>query len=254
MSRPTEKQLDAALEESFKSDPDFTRWFLSKTKFSGIPATYFWSRSDHPWGTIDYTITNPETGTEETSRKECETDVLVVFETEQGDRIALHIENKIGTGKFTALQPELYRPRAEQWKNNPKYQNYTDFDTVLVAPKQFQERNEAQAALFGSFIAHEEIAEFISAFQSYSCPICGVSLNPNPRYKKYVCHECASKAVAPDGRPLSFSNIGLSGGYIATYAGTDIEYQSHECLIDNVRCLADEARFGGIVIEVDDRR
>ena len=90
MARQTEKQLDAALEDSFKSDPNFTRWFLSKTKFSGRPATYFWSRSDHPWGTIDYTSTNQETGVEETSRKECETDVLVVLETEQGDRIALN--------------------------------------------------------------------------------------------------------------------------------------------------------------------
>ena len=254
MTAPTEKQLDAALEESFKSDSSFTRWFLSKTKFSGRSATYFWSRSDHPWGTIDYVTTNPVTGVEETSRKECETDVLVVLEAENGDRFALHIENKIGTGKFTTLQPELYRPRAEQWKGNPKYRSYTDFDTVLVAPQQFQERNAAQAGLFGCFISHEEISKFIPLFQSYACPICAAPLSANPRYPKYVCPECASKAVAPNGRPLSFSNVGLSGGYIARYADTGTEYQSHECLVGDVRCLADEARFGGIVIELDDRQ
>lgn len=51
MAAPTEKELDAALEIAFKSNPEFTRWFLSKTKFADRSATYLWSRSDHPWGT-----------------------------------------------------------------------------------------------------------------------------------------------------------------------------------------------------------
>jgi len=28
------------------------------------------------------------------------------------------------------------------------------------------------------------------------------------------------------------------------------EYKSHDCYIDGIKCRADEARFGGIVIEV----
>jgi len=164
MAAPTEKQLDAALEATFKNDPAFVHWFLSKTKFADRGATYFWSRADHPWGTIDYISTNPETGIAETSRKECETDVLLVLHTQDKEAIALHIENKIGSGKFTALQPKLYAPRAEQWKDNPKYKSYKDFQTVLIAPTMLRERNQSQADLFDCFIAHEEIARYIPLF------------------------------------------------------------------------------------------
>jgi hypothetical protein len=164
MSKPSEKQLDVALETAFKAQPEFVQWFLDRTRFSGRGAKYHWSRSDHPWGTIDYTTTNPNTGLTETSRKECETDVLVVLKAEDGEILALHIENKIGSGKFTALQPELYRPRAEQWKGNPRFHNYTDFQTVLVAPKSFHDRNRAQVELFDCFITHEDIAKFIPLF------------------------------------------------------------------------------------------
>lgn len=59
---------------------------------------------------------------------------------------------------------------------------------------------------------------------SYACPICGTSLDPVPRYPRHVCQDCASKAVAADGRPLQFSNTDFPGGF--------------------------EARFGGIVVEV----
>lgn len=39
-------------------------------------------------------------------------------------------------------------------------------------------------------------------------------------------------------------------GFVAEYADTGEEYQGHDCFIDGVKCHADEARFGGIVIEV----
>lgn len=84
----------------------------------------------------------------------------------------------------------------------------------------------------------------------HQCPICGISLQPVPRYPRYVCGECASKAASIDGRLLEFFNISLSGGYGAKYADDKSPYDSHECFIDGVRCHADEARFGGIVIQV----
>jgi hypothetical protein len=42
----------------------------------------------------------------------------------------------------------------------------------------------------------------------------------------------------------------MSGGFEAKYADDGSDYPSHECNIDGVRCHADEAYFGGIVIEV----
>ncbi|MGD8759525.1 MAG: hypothetical protein PVJ07_04685 [Anaerolineales bacterium] len=36
---------------------------------------------------------------------------------------------------------------------------------------------------------------------------------------------------------------------MARYADTGEAYASHDCFIDGVACYADEARFGGIVIQ-----
>lgn len=84
---------------------------------------------------------------------------------------------------------------------------------------------------------------------SHACPICGIALEPVPRYPRYVCRDCAVRAASADGRRLAFSNIGLSGGYAARYADTDEPYDGHDCWIDGIRCHADEARFGRIMIE-----
>lgn len=162
----TEKQLDSALEAALRSNQSFLQWFLSRTKYAQRRAKYLWSRSDHPWGTIDFTQIDPDTGVEVVTRQECETDVLLVVKATDGEHLALHIENKLGLGSFTASQPEMYRQRAEQWKGRPKYQSYTDFVTVLVAPEAFRLRNQSQAAVFDVFISHEEIAEYIPLFRS----------------------------------------------------------------------------------------
>ena len=82
-----------------------------------------------------------------------------------------------------------------------------------------------------------------------SCPICSRPVEPSARYPRYLCEVCASKAKSKDGRPLKFSNADLSGGFIAQYADTGYPYPGHECYIDEIPCYADEARFGGIVIQ-----
>lgn len=83
-----------------------------------------------------------------------------------------------------------------------------------------------------------------------TCPICSRPVAPSARYPRYVCQSCAAKAKSQDGRPLAFYNEGLSGGFLARYADDDTPYNGHECFIDGIRCDADEARFGGIVIQV----
>lgn len=81
------------------------------------------------------------------------------------------------------------------------------------------------------------------------CPICSAEVRIVSRHPNYVCHRCAAKASSADGRRLYFCNENLSGGFLAFYADTDESYDSHICFIEDVRCRADEARFGGIVIE-----
>jgi ADP-ribosylglycohydrolase len=81
------------------------------------------------------------------------------------------------------------------------------------------------------------------------CPICSRPVSPNPRYPRYACRECAAKASSQDGRALTFFNLSIGGGYGAQYTDTGEQYLSQDCNIDGVKCFADEARFGGIVIQ-----
>lgn len=81
------------------------------------------------------------------------------------------------------------------------------------------------------------------------CPICSASVAHSERYPQYVCDDCFVKATDEDGRSLSFSNVSLSGGFAAIYRDTHEESDSHICYIDEIKCWADEAYFGGIVIQ-----
>ena len=87
------------------------------------------------------------------------------------------------------------------------------------------------------------------------CPICGAAVRENPRYPKRLCEACAAKAVSADGRLLVFGNVAMSGGFSAGYADSDEPYEGgHVCFVDGRQCWADEARFGGIVIQPGDPR
>jgi hypothetical protein len=46
----------------------------------------------------------------------------------------------------------------------PRYLNYTDFQTILIAPKLLKETDQ-RASLFHCFISYEDISYHISEFQ-----------------------------------------------------------------------------------------
>lgn len=81
------------------------------------------------------------------------------------------------------------------------------------------------------------------------CPVCSAEVAANPRYPRHLCTRCATRTSSVDNRLLVFFNVDSSGGYRAQYADTGELYGSHTCFVDGVECRADEARFGGIVIE-----
>ena len=85
---------------------------------------------------------------------------------------------------------------------------------------------------------------------THSCPI---YFKPTPYQERYplaVCSNCFNKASNRTGKKLSFSNLDPGGGYRAVVEETVEEYNSHVCYIDRVKCCADEAKFGRIVIQV----
>ena len=84
---------------------------------------------------------------------------------------------------------------------------------------------------------------------SQACPPCGAGQPKSSRYTRYLCPACASLASDESGRLLTFQNAGISGGFRSVYGDTGEERQSHVCFVSGVPCWADEARFGGIVIQ-----
>jgi hypothetical protein len=84
------------------------------------------------------------------------------------------------------------------------------------------------------------------------CPICHALTRFNPRYPDHLCGSCASRAVDEQGRALVFYNESISGGFMAKYAddgspATKVS-KSHIAYVGHLKVLADEARFGGIVV------
>ena len=58
-----------------------------------------------------------------------------------------------------------------------------------------------------------------------------------------------AQATTESGRRLEFSNVDATGGFQAFYSETGEPYPSHVCFVRGVRCVADEAHFGGIVVQ-----
>ena len=91
-----------------------------------------------------------------------------------------------------------------------------------------------------------------SSADVYHCPICGISGPPDPRYPRCICPECGHRATDENGRGLQFTNESVSGGFIATYRDTGEVRDNHICFVDGIRCWADEAHMGGIIVSIYD--
>ena len=161
----SEKALDRALGIALGGSEAFLRWFLSRTSFADEVVERVLVRSDWPWGKVEVRLWNAASQSYETTSREGETDLLIVLQSQRRGRFALHIENKLSSGKFTDLQPELYRARAAAWARNSRYGDYEEWETILVAPISFYERNQYEARKFNRFVSHEEIAMHIPEFR-----------------------------------------------------------------------------------------
>lgn len=161
--RKSEAKLDEALRNALIGDASFATWFLGKTAFANPGAQCDFCRFNNPWSRVTLERLNVDTGEIEAETRDCETDVLAVYEAE-GRRIALHIENKLAGGSFTSQQPELYAARVKQWAGRKKLGSYAEATTVLIAPRAFYERFPEDAKKFETFVSHEEIAEYLPVF------------------------------------------------------------------------------------------
>ena len=87
--------------------------------------------------------------------------------------------------------------------------------------------------------------------ETYDCPLCQKPHKTLARYSMAVCNTCLQTypTVNSEGQRLAFGNLGLSGGFYCKNLDTGLMYyDDHVCYVNNTKCFADEARFGGIVI------
>jgi hypothetical protein len=90
------------------------------------------------------------------------------------------------------------------------------------------------------------------------CPICYKETSFQSRYPKYICRECnTDRKRSFQGKKVSFSNIGFSGGLKVSFYDDlgnllreEDQHYIFEFKLDNYLCTAEEARFGGIVIQL----
>lgn len=85
------------------------------------------------------------------------------------------------------------------------------------------------------------------------CLVCNLKeITMVPRYPRMICMACHEEEKKDEaGDPVEFQNIDLFGGFQSIHLvnGEKKMKKEHICYIKNVRCYADEARFGGIVIQ-----
>lgn len=91
----------------------------------------------------------------------------------------------------------------------------------------------------------------MNGIEKQFCPICQKEVAVNERYPNYICEECASKTTDKEGRPVEYFNTTILGtGCQGRYKDASSEiYNSNHCYVNGILCIAEEARFGGIVIQ-----
>jgi hypothetical protein len=176
-----EDLLCRAFAEKIRQSAEFLHWVLRQTKFienlSNAQLLYEEQVRSRPRVQLDnwwrhWWCKIPDSG------KEGETDIFLVFEDIQArKRFALHIENKKDS-EFLDGQPDGYRTRARLKMNDPRWLNYTDFETVLIAPAAYRAIQRASCDEFDRFISYESIAPFVPEFRLQIDEIGPVSAQP----------------------------------------------------------------------------
>ena len=85
------------------------------------------------------------------------------------------------------------------------------------------------------------------------CPNCKKERGFSQRYPKSICGQCYAETTDLNGKKVEFYNTeALGSGCQGYYVGTEQKekYESELCYIDGKEYYAEEARFGGIVIQL----
>lgn len=159
---------EAALDEIFANkiveSHEFRSWLLSRTKFAKLwpharllKEEQAAARAGKPWWK-NWWCRVPEYDSD------LATNIFVVFEIERTKlRFALHIENIGPFETFGENESESYKARALYMMNRDRFLSYMDFETVLLAPREFI-LNDSRSLNFDRRIPYETIAGFAPQF------------------------------------------------------------------------------------------
>jgi hypothetical protein len=148
----TELELDYIFWNAIKTDVTFSAWFLGKTKFAGRSLEL---KTDELWHQRWYR--DPD------SKEESETDILLIFrDTESGEVVSIHLENKRLKRAWGKNQAESYRRRAANWMVKWKH---ADSEVALMAPLSHIANHPIEAGHFDFVITYEEVGMYVSEFK-----------------------------------------------------------------------------------------
>lgn len=159
-----ESEYDHAFAEGLENSQQLRTWLLAGGRFARYSRTARLMREEqaavrkaaHWWK--HWWCTMPD-GTQG------ETDIFVVFEDNAAGRFAIHIENKPPHGVLKFPQAAAYRRRAAFKANDPRWLDYQDFETLLLAPAAFLAAHSECLRQFDRGIAYEDVAAFVSRFE-----------------------------------------------------------------------------------------
>lgn len=158
-----EAELDHAFAEGLERSPHLRTWLLAGGRFARYAQTARLMLAEqaaarkaaHWWKHWWCTMPDGSQG---------ETDIFAVFEDPAAGRFAVHVENKPPHGVLGFAQAAAYRRRAAFKANDPRWLDYSDFETVLLAPAAFLGAHGECLRQFDRGIAYEEVASFVPAF------------------------------------------------------------------------------------------
>lgn len=158
-----EVDLDHAFADALEAEAQFRQWLLLGGRFEHLAddavllidaqrtarssARHRWK---HWWCRLG-------------DASESETDIFLVFEA-CGRRFSLHVENKPSHGTLGLRQAADYRRRAVFMANKDRYLNYSDFETIILAPEEFLKRHPDCVAQFDRSLTYEQVARFAPLF------------------------------------------------------------------------------------------
>lgn len=82
-----------------------------------------------------------------------------------------------------------------------------------------------------------------------ACPICARHQPPRAGHPRYLCAVCTRHTVDGEGRRIRFYNPITGGGVRGVYVDTGEVTPARLCFVQGIPCLADEVRFGGVIIQ-----